>query len=809
MSVLTLRLAAFERALPRGVSPVVLSAVGVAAGYYAGCQIGFALRFPSSGISFLWPPTAVLTAALLLTSQRRWPAMLAGALVAHAIAHAQIGLAAGSWLVQFLGNGVQASLAALIIQRYSSDTRLFTTWRSVATLIAASVLAPVTASLIPAYVYVNMGWAVDFWDAWRTRTVSNVIASLTLVPPFVTAWQHLSPRPSLPPLRRLAEFGLLLLGLLLTDAVALRIDHGSAPGAFLEFYAHVPFLLWAALRFGTAGLSCGLLATALLTIASALRGHGPFGHGPFVGATLADTVVAVQIFIGVTAVPLMLIAGLLHERRAEHRTLVEVEQQNSAILRAIPDLMFLQSRDGVYLKHYARSDGVLLTPPETFLGRNMRDILPPDLAETFARAFTRVSSEEPVVIDYSLILGGETRYYEARCIALDRDRILSIVRETSQRTRSEIALRESQQRYTLATAGGGVGVWDANLITGELFVDPQLKAVLGYAEDEIPNLASAWERLVHPADLDELRLRSAAHVLGESPRLEVEHRVLHRDGSVRWFLSKGEITQRIDGKVVRMTGTCTDVTQRRQTERALKHANTKLARMARVSALGELTASIAHEVNQPLCAIVANANACLRWLDTAAPNADLRAALKDVVQDSHRASEIIRRTRELLSNRPVRKTPLNLNAAISDVLELARGRLHRSGIVLHVEFDEKLPLVSADELQIQQVVLNLVLNAVDAMRSVRERPRVLQVRSRRGRDLAMVSVRDTGDGISQRHVERIFDPFYTTKAGGLGIGLAISRSIVKSHGGALWAVANTYGGTTLRFTIPAIEDGHV
>ena len=600
---------------------------------------------------------------------------------------------------------------------------------------------------------------------------------------------------------RVAEFALLLLGTVSAGLAALRVEGADAPGLLLALYAPVPFLLWACVRFGAAGCSCVLLTSALLTIAGALD-----SHGPLVGATTADTVIAVQIFVFVTATPLMLMAGLLEERRSEHRTLVEIEQQQRAILRALPDMMFVLTSDGVYLDYYSRTAGELLTSPSSFLGKHVGEVLPPDLAGKVLDGLGRATREEPVIVEYSLSMAGERRYYEARCVAVDSSRVLSVVRDVTERTRAEHALHDSQQRYTLATAAGGVGVWDANLITGELYLGPELKAALGAGDSQIGTHVSAWEQFVHPADLDELRARGARAVQAESSGVEVEHRVVHTDGSVRWFLTKGEIIERLDGKPARMIGTCTDVTQRRRTERALKHANAALARMGRITALGELTASIAHEVNQPLCAIVANANACLRWLDSGAADADVRGALNDVVQDSHRASEIIKRTHDLLTNRPVRKTAFNLNDAVRDVLVLARGRLKRSDIIAEVDLDHKLPLVLADELQIQQVVLNLVLNAVDAMASVGNRPRVLIVRSRRGKDLAMLSVRDTGDGVDRRRVERIFDPFYTTKPRGLGIGLAISRSIVRAHGGAIWAVANTGGGTTLRFTLPAIKD---
>ena len=194
------------RAVRWRASQILLPPIVMGIGYYLGCLAGFAARFPSSGISFFWPPTALLTAALLLTAQRTWPGLLAAAFVAHAIAHAQNGVPFAAWPIQFLGNATQAALAAFIVRRYSTGTSLFSDLRHVlAFILGASVVAPAVASLIPAYAYVHLGWAPDFPRAWVARTVSNAAASLTLVPSIVMAWRYLWPKPHGIP-RRLAEY---------------------------------------------------------------------------------------------------------------------------------------------------------------------------------------------------------------------------------------------------------------------------------------------------------------------------------------------------------------------------------------------------------------------------------------------------------------------------------------------------------------------------------------------------------------------------------------------------------------------------
>jgi C4-dicarboxylate-specific signal transduction histidine kinase len=254
-----------------------------------------------------------------------------------------------------------------------------------------------------------------------------------------------------------------------------------------------------------------------------------------------------------------------------------------------------------------------------------------------------------------------------------------------------------------------------------------------------------------------------------------------------------------DGRILSIVR---DITERKEAEEALHQAQADLVRMARLTALGELTVSIAHEINQPLCAIVANANACLNWLERAPATGEIRAALTDVVHDAHRAGQIIARTRELFTNRPPERQFIAPNEVVRDVIDIARERLRRNGVKLRLRLDPALPHVEADDVQIHQVLLNLVQNGVDAMQGTAAGSRVLTVRTRATADGVAVSVRDTGRGLPGPDVERVFEPFFTTKPQGIGIGLSISRSIVANHGGRLWAAANARVGATFTFTIP-------
>jgi C4-dicarboxylate-specific signal transduction histidine kinase len=244
------------------------------------------------------------------------------------------------------------------------------------------------------------------------------------------------------------------------------------------------------------------------------------------------------------------------------------------------------------------------------------------------------------------------------------------------------------------------------------------------------------------------------------------------------------------------------LTERKRTEEALRQAQAELAHVARLTTLGELTASIAHEINQPLGAMVNSANACMRWLAAQNLARAQQSALR-IVADGQRAGAIITRVRALAQKAPPHKDWLDLNDTIRDVLALARSEVQRHGVVVETHLAEPVPLVRADRIQIQQVLLNVLINAIEALSGVGDGPRELGVQSDPdGAQGVRVTVRDSGPGLDPQHLDRLFEAFYTTKPQGLGLGLAISRSIIAAHGGRLWATANVPRGAVFQFTVP-------
>jgi len=317
-----------------------------------------------------------------------------------------------------------------------------------------------------------------------------------------------------------------------------------------------------------------------------------------------------------------------------------------------------------------------------------------------------------------------------------------------------------------------------------------------------------WQVAIHPEDVgwlsDQWRMTMSS---GKS--CELEARLRRYDGQYRWFIFRADPLIDEKGKIVKWYGTNTDIDDRKRAEEALRTSHAALAHVSRLTTMGELTASIAHEVNQPLTAVVNNANACLSLLPKGAPQfQEVRDALTEIIDDADRASEVIARVRQLARKAPLERTPLDLRDVIAEVLALARHESATRRVTIHTEIPNEPPLVSGDRVQLQQVLLNLVVNGMDAMNTVEESKRVLLIRGHRetrdGRLETLVSVQDAGTGFKPEQMNRLFEAFYTTKPQGMGMGLAISRSIIEAHGGRLWAEANQGPGATFLFSLPAV-----
>ena len=279
-----------------------------------------------------------------------------------------------------------------------------------------------------------------------------------------------------------------------------------------------------------------------------------------------------------------------------------------------------------------------------------------------------------------------------------------------------------------------------------------------------------------------------------------------RDGTRVAIASRWSLQRNERGRPVAVLETNNDITERNRAQDALRRTQAELAHVNRVMTLGELTASIAHEVNQPLACIVTNGGACLRWLERRPPELDeARAALRSIISDGMRASEVIQRLRALSKKTELQKARLDVNDVIDDVVRLVRRELLEQLTSLRLELAPGLPPVLGDRVQLQQVILNLVMNGMEAMADVTNRPRELVIRSHRHEAAqVLIEIEDAGDGIDPKYLDRLFNAFFTTKPDGMGMGLSISRSIIEAHGGRIWATRNAKAGATFHFTLPAL-----
>jgi PAS domain S-box-containing protein len=361
---------------------------------------------------------------------------------------------------------------------------------------------------------------------------------------------------------------------------------------------------------------------------------------------------------------------------------------------------------------------------------------------------------------------------------------------------SDLQEREAKIQRLVDANIIGIVIWDDKgriIEANDAFLD-----MVGYGRDDLVAGRMRWTEMT-PAEWRAGDQRRLAEMQATGRSEPVEKEYFRKDGS-RVPVLVGAAT--LEGRQDESVAFVLDITERKRAEEALREAQAELARMARLTTMGELAASIAHEINQPLGAVVNNASACVRWL--AAQNLEeARQSALRVVADGHRAGEIIGRMRALAKKAPPHKDWLDLNATIRDVLALARSEVQRHGVALETQLSKDVPLLRGDRIQLQQVLLNLVMNAIEAMSGVSTGPRTLRVSSECvAATEVVIAVGDSGPGLEPQRFERVFEAFYTTKQHGLGLGLAISRRIIEAHGGRLWATANVPQGAVVQFTVP-------
>jgi PAS domain S-box-containing protein len=364
--------------------------------------------------------------------------------------------------------------------------------------------------------------------------------------------------------------------------------------------------------------------------------------------------------------------------------------------------------------------------------------------------------------------------------------------------------RESDAAFSLAAESVGLGVWQRDMVTNEITASEQWRLLFGLNAAEPLTLQRVMERV--PAEEREDLQRAIELGNKQGQRYLVEHQVLTGDGSTRWIASMARAEAGNGAGVVRTRGVSMDITERKRMEAELGQQRDQFAHLARVASLGELTGSLAHELNQPLGAILSNAQTGLHLLDRpVADLAELREILGDIVEADKRAGEVIVRVRSLLQSGEAKRVAVHLESCVEEVERLMRTDLLERGVDLQTAFAPDLPAVLGDSIQLQQVMINLLMNACDAMAETPPAERIISVTSTAGENEVRISIEDRGIGLPE-DLEQIFKPFHTTKKTGLGIGLAICRTIVESHRGRLWATRKETGpGAIFNLSLPAVR----
>jgi PAS domain S-box-containing protein len=772
--------------------------------YFIAGKFGLLLASLHASASPVWPAAGIALATLLVLGYRAWPAIFVGAFLVNVTTAGNVATS----LAIASGNTLEAVCGAWLVNRFAGGTTVFDRPQGVVKFALAAVVSTVIG---PAFGVTSLAfggfadWA-NFGAIWLTWWLGDTTGDL-LIAPLIILW-------STPPKRRwnrkeVVEVGILLLLLfVLSEAVFcgwLTISARNYPIAFIS----LPIVIWTAFRFTQRETATGIFILSAIAIWGTMHGFGPFA-----GETENQSLLALQSWTAVLAITAMALSAGMAERERAAEALRESEASMSLAANAANLGLWVwnipSGEERWVTEKWRQLFGFADSEPVTF--------------DRFLEVVHRGDSERvKQVVQQILEHGGE---YEVdyritrpdgsiRWIAThgrveldERGKPVlarGVSRDVTERKIAEEELRESEARFRTVANAAPVMIWMSGPDKLCTFFNKGWLDFTGRSLEQ--ELGNGWAEGVHREDIDRC-LDVYQNSFNARESFTMEYRLRRSDGEYCWLLDSGTPRFASDGAFLGYIGSCIDITERKAAEEEARRRREQVELLGRVSLLGEMTASLAHELDQPLAAILSNATAAMQYLKQGklAPE-QLQEILTDVVGDGRRAHDIMHNVRSAIKKGSAIRGRINLNDVVKAVTHMVHLDAAAHFCKVEMSLARNLPAIEGDPSQIQQVLINLVRNAFDAMRDTPPSGRKVEIATTyNGDGTICVAVRDYGSGIPELTPERLFEQFFTTKEEGLGMGLAIVRSIVEAHGGSIAAENADGGGARFHFRLPT-KDG--
>ena len=772
--------------------------------YFIAGKFGLLLASLHASASPVWPAAGIALATLLVLGYRAWPAIFVGAFLVNVTTAGNVATS----LAIASGNTLEAVCGAWLVNRFAGGTTVFDRPQGVVKFALAAVVSTVIG---PAFGVTSLAfggfadWA-NFGAIWLTWWLGDTTGDL-LIAPLIILW-------STPPKRRwnrreVVEVGILLLLLfVLSEAVFcgwLTISARNYPIAFIS----LPIVIWTAFRFTQRETATGIFILSAIAIWGTMHGFGPFA-----GETENQSLLALQSWTAVLAITAMALSAGMAERERAAEALRESEASMSLAANAANLGLWVwnipSGEERWVTEKWRQLFGFADSEPVTF-DRFLEVVHPGD------------SERVKQVVQHILEHGGE---YEVeyritrpdgsiRWIAThgrveldERGKpvlVRGVSRDVTERKIAEEELRESEARFRTVANAAPVMIWMSGPDKLCTFFNKGWLDFTGRSPEQ--ELGNGWAEGVHREDIDRC-LDVYQNSFNARESFTMEYRLRRSDGEYRWLLDSGTPRFASDGAFLGYIGSCIDITERKAAEEEARRRREQVELLGRVSLLGEMTASLAHELDQPLAAILSNATAAMQYLEQGKLDPEqLQEILTDVVGDGRRAHDIMHNVRSAIKKGSAIRGRINLNDVVKAVTHMVHLDAAAHFCKVEMSLARNLPAIEGDPSQIQQVLINLVRNAFDAMRDTPPSGRKVEIATTyNGDGTICVAVRDYGSGIPEPTLERLFEQFFTTKEEGLGMGLAIVRSIVEAHGGSIAAENADGGGARFHFRLPT-KDG--